>query len=162
MKGHFRSKVKKFANYWQHHNSANINSRIFSRCSKNALSSTPLSPLLLWGTTAYSRGSIAMAACWRIDAHDIAVNPSEVQEMFQQNILSGDRKKSTLCRTLGLSYEQLDMLLEVNNLSPVRPPVKMTEDVKSSLDAPLRSGGLNRDVQFSSWIQQVHGIEISR
>ena len=103
-----------------------------------------------------------MAACWRIDAHDIAVNPSEVQEMFQQNILSGDRKKSTMCRTLGLSYEQLDTLLEGNNLSPVGPPVKMTEDVKSSLDAPLRSGGLNRYVHFSSWIQQGHGIEISR
>ena len=94
--------------------------------------------------------------------HAFVLTPSEVQILFQQNILSGDGKKSTLCRTLGLSYKQLDTLLESNNLSPVGPPVKMTEDVKSSLDALLRSGVLNRDVQFSSWIQQGHGIEISR
>ena len=81
---------------------AAINSGTFFLCSEKAFHPPVSLPLLLWGTTAFSRGSVAMAACWRIDAHDIAVNPSEVQEMFQQNILSGDRKKSTLCRTLGL------------------------------------------------------------
>ena len=94
--------------------------------------------------------------------HAFELTPSEVQILYQQHILSGDGKKSTLCRTLGLSYKQLDTLLESNNLSPVGRPVKMTEDVKSSLDALVRTGVLNRDVQFSSWIQRGHGIEISR
>ena len=104
---------------------------------------SPPSPF--W-TTAFSRGSVAKTktTCWRMRGHAFVLTPSEVQILFQQNILSGDGKKSTLCRTLGLSYKQLDMLLESNNLSPAGPPVKMPEDVKTSLDALIRSGVLNR------------------